>query len=137
MPICLIQPELVVKIFEINKGTVIGYGRSENEPVLYEKIPRRIELPIHDSLYCLERFPNLAFMTSRRTFCAGNATETGACNGDSGSGFYTKYQGRFYFRGIVSSSAITGQYECGLDQFTIFTNLLSFTDWMTNEIDLF
>lgn len=62
-------------------GTVIGYGKSENESKPYETIPKELEVPILTNDNCLELAPAIARIKSKNSFCAGSADGTGPCNG--------------------------------------------------------
>jgi secreted trypsin-like serine protease len=52
-------------------------------------------------------------------------------SGDSGGGFIVKTNGKWYLRGIVSSSLINPDtYECDTSNFVVFTDVTKFTDWI-------
>lgn len=82
-PICL-WPSSVDP--QVNFGTVVGYGRSENEAKIHENTPKVIQIPIHSQEHCFLREPSLAKLSSNRTFCAGRADGTGVCSGELGKG---------------------------------------------------
>lgn len=66
---------------ELSTGFVVGWGESENKAV--ESIPRQVELEIVNAEDCYPEYPELAEISSSRTFCAGGQG-TGPCRGDSG-----------------------------------------------------
>jgi secreted trypsin-like serine protease len=56
------------------------------------------------------------------------------CAGDSGGGILVKVSNVYYLRGIVSSSLLTNDYECDVDSYSVFTNVLKFTNWIKSKI---
>lgn len=128
-PLCLISRDMEDSIVTVKVGLVAGFGKSEDATKLHEDIARVLELPMHDTLECVLNYPDLASLSSERTFCAGHANGTGVCTGDSGSGYIVKYKGAYYLRGIVSSSAFSDGV-CDVFQYSVFTNVLNYTDWI-------
>lgn len=114
----------------IRIGLVVGYGKSENQLKIHEETPKIIEVPIHENEDCFLQFPDLARISSKKTFCGGHANGTGVCLGDSGSGLVVFYNGTYYFRGIVSSSIRTLKMTCDLNQYSVFTDVLKFIEWI-------
>lgn len=86
----------------ITNGVVSGWGVAGDTDVP-SNVPRKTEIPILSNLDCLKKNPGLLSIFSDDLFCAGKAG-SGVCKGDSGSGFYVEIAGKFYVRGIVSSS---------------------------------
>lgn len=127
-PICLIRADSPASL--VTNGVVIGFGKSEDQSKKYENIPKVLQMPIHDDSSCFLKFYLLARFSSKRTFCGGTANGTGACHGDSGGGFYVRYNGVFYLRGLVSASLLDDFLNCDVNAYSIFTNMLNFNDWV-------
>lgn len=128
-PICLWNSQVSVPA---SKGTVIGYGKSEDESRKHENIPRQIEVPIIDLQQCHYKEPILATISSPYTFCAGSADGSGVCSGDSGNGLFFKDAGKFFLLGIVSSSLVDNEHKCDVTRFALYTDVLKYKDWIEN-----
>lgn len=128
-PICLWKTN-----FEpgTSTGIIVGYGKSEDQTKKHENIPKKIEVPIHDQEKCFLTQPNLAKISSRRTFCAGTGDGNGVCAGDSGGGIMIKINDVYYLRGIVSSSLVRDG-SCDLKNYAIFTNVLKYQAWINSR----
>lgn len=129
-PICLMDPTSFLT--SVNNGIVVGHGKSEDKTKIHENIPRILSLPIHKNDDCFLKNIYLTKISSRRTFCGGEGRGVGVCRGDSGSGLYVTYGNTFYIRGIVSSSLFTGTHECDVNTFSVFTDILHYTDWVNS-----
>jgi len=70
---------------------------------------------------------------SARSFCGGYANGTGICTGDAGSGLIIAHEGIHYLRGIVSTSLMNEHGECDKNKHSIFTDVLSFYDWIKTK----
>ncbi|XP_070501603.1 serine protease gd-like [Chironomus tepperi] len=123
-PICLVQDTSAIA------GVVVGYGKSEDETKIHEKIPKMIETPIHSNKDCFMDNQALAALSSGRTFCGGLGRGVGVCNGDSGSGLFVTDGTTYYLRGVVSSSLKRISYECNVDTYSIFTDVIKYIDWI-------
>lgn len=66
----------------VNIGTVVGYGKSENEAKIHENTPKVIEVPIHSQENCFLSDANLVRLSSKRTFCGGAGNGKGVCSGE-------------------------------------------------------
>lgn len=86
----------------ITDGVVTGWGIHDDTNVNSD-VPRKTEIPILIERECLKKDIALLSVITDDGFCAGK-TGAGVCKGDSGSGVYVQENGRFYLRGIVSSS---------------------------------
>lgn len=132
-PICLVPRELESVIAFISPGIVAGYGKSENRDKQHEDVAKVLEMPIeYNQFGCVNKYPDLFHLVSERTFCAGYGNGTGVCKGDSGGGLLVKYQGAYYLRGIVSSSAYDHNRNCDVYQYSVFTDVLKYTDWINS-----
>lgn len=127
-PMCLIPSQSLVA--SINIGVVIGYGKSEDETKINENIPKILSMPIHKNEDCFLKNFLLARFSSRRTFCGGTGSGVGVCNGDSGGGLFVLYNGVYYLRGIVSASLFNNYRQCDVNNYSIFTDMLNFNEWV-------
>lgn len=128
-PICMMQ-SVSSPAVTISSGIVVGYGKSEDETKIHEETPKTIVVPIYSNEKCFLEFPDLARISSSRTFCGGTADGTGVCLGDSGSGLIIKYNGDYYLRGIVSSSLRTFRWGCDVDKYSVFTDVIKYVEWI-------
>lgn len=78
-PICL--PRSNAKIFNV-RGTVVGYGISEESFDTNESKPKHIEIESVEHGVCLFREENLVKISSLRMFCGGEHLRT-PCRGNS------------------------------------------------------
>jgi len=129
-PICLPNKNKIVEM--INMGTVVGYGKTEDNYKKYSKIPKHAQTPVHYLDYCLRKYPELHNIASRTTFCGGHANGTGVCTGDSGGGLFVSYNNVFYLRGLVSSSLSDAYIGCDVNKYSIYTNVTRFIKWINN-----
>lgn len=127
-PICIVQPNTILS--EVPNGFVAGYGKSEDDTKTHENIPKVLEMPIHKNEDCFLKNNVLATISSKRTFCGGSGNGRGVCVGDSGSGFIVTDGNAYYLRGVVSSSLFSSSHECDVDTYSVFTNILSYIDWI-------
>jgi len=127
-PICLVIPNS--NTASIVTGSVVGYGKSEDESKLHENIPKILATPIHSNQDCFNNNEGLALISSGRTFCGGTGTGVGVCTGDSGSGLIVTDGNAFYLRGIVSSSLLNAKRGCDVDTYAVFTDVTKFVDWI-------
>ena len=111
------------------QGYVTGWGKSEDTSKKHETIPKLISAPIQENANCLPQIPDLAPISSNRTFCAGSKDGTGVCLGDSGSSLVIKVGNLNFIRGIVSSSLSTST-SCDVTNFAVFTDVLRFKSWI-------
>lgn len=125
-PICLWSSRNVLATTE---GTVVGWGKSEDLGKTHENVPKKIQVPMFTNEECFLETHELARISSKRTFCAGFTNGTGVCIGDSGSGFFVKFEDFYYLRGIVSSSLVTPM-GCDVTKYAIYTNVLKFSNWI-------
>ncbi|XP_070492242.1 ovochymase-2-like [Chironomus tepperi] len=115
----------------VNKfGVIAGYGKTENSASTSDK-PYWTALPVVDEGTCLRSHNDFTKITSKRTFCVGSRDGRGPCNGDSGGGFIVRQNGRWYLRGIVSSSLFDKElYSCDTNNFAVFTDVAAYKDWI-------
>lgn len=124
------------QIENVNSGKILsftdpkegdpGYSNiTNNYPVLYN-------MPIRDK--CIEIQPKFEEIVSNRTFCGGGLN-SGPCLevGNSGSSMAVEIDGKFYLRGIVSSSFIDFA-GCDNYTFSLFTDVLKYQEWIDLKI---
>lgn len=120
-PICLPKSD----VLDIKNGDVVGWGVVDD----YNNIantPREVNLPIVDSIECLQRDQGLLQVAWKDSFCAGR-DGAGVCKGDSGSGFYVEKGGKFYLRGIVSSST---RKKCSKTDLAMYTDIYKYLSFI-------
>jgi len=132
-PICLMDSSS--SLTTTNEGIVVGYGKDEDLNTNHQNIPKILNMPIHQNEDCFLKCYILAQLSSKRTFCGGSGVGTGVCLGDSGSGLVVTDGSAYYLRGIVSASLYNMTYGCDVDTYSIFTNILKFTDWINSVSD--
>lgn len=81
-PICLWPSATGINDVEGQRGTVIGWGRDADFQI--STTPKKVDLPIVNTLSCIQKSEQLSKTVSHRTFCAGTLDGTGPCRGDSG-----------------------------------------------------
>ncbi|XP_063708974.1 transmembrane protease serine 9-like [Culicoides brevitarsis] len=119
--------------FSSNTGTIVGWGRDESgEPT---STPNKLEMPIVSDKTCLSSDLTYKYLTSNRTFCAGKRDGSGPCNGDSGGGFMSNEGGKWYLRGIVSTSLYDEETKsCDVRNYAVFTDVEKFLPWIQNYL---
>lgn len=129
-PICLWSGDDSVSGIEGQLGTVVGWGRDEVGNALTAE-PKKITIPVVSEAECLRSSDTYRYITSQRTFCAGDRDGTGPCNGDSGSGLAFKIDNKWMLRGIVSAAlADPISSTCNLGEYVVFTDVAKFVGWI-------
>lgn len=82
-PVCLWPGTSTVQEIEGKKGVVVGWGKDGTDRVV-SNIPKKVDLPIVNSITCVQTSESLSKAVSNRTFCAGTLNGDGPCHGDSG-----------------------------------------------------
>lgn len=119
-PVCIVSSDIFSK-----RGVVIGWGIHDDTDVTSD-YPRKLEIPILSDRECLRKNPGLLPLLSDDSFCAGKEG-AGVCKGDSGSGYYVQESGKFYLRGIVSSSTDT---PCSQSYTAVYSDVLKYLDFI-------
>lgn len=83
-PACLWPGLSTIQELEGKKGVVVGWGKDGTDQVV-SKVPKKIDLPIVNSITCVQTSESLSKAVSNRTFCAGTLDGDGPCHGDSGA----------------------------------------------------
>ena len=124
-PICLIPPGSI--LLNIKHSIVAGFGRNDKDEFGSVLM---MTSPIIYTRECVKADPDLESLLSPRMFCGGYANGTGACDGDSGSGFIVNDGSAYFLRAIVSSSLRGGQYGCDVYTYSVFTDVTKYVDWI-------
>ncbi|RZC40314.1 serine protease gd-like, partial [Asbolus verrucosus] len=133
-PICLWSESDDLDVVIGQKGKVVGWGRDESNNTMTAE-PKQTTIPIVSQEQCLWSGEAFKYVTSARTFCAGDRNGTGPCNGDSGSGFIMKRNGRWVLRGVVSISTYDQNTQtCDLSNYVVFTDTSKFKKWLFSFI---
>lgn len=87
-PVCLWPGKSSIQEIEGKNGVVVGWGKDGTDRVV-SNIPKKVNLPIVNSITCVQTSESLSKAVSNRTFCAGTLNGDGPCHGDSGEIFRT------------------------------------------------
>lgn len=82
-PACLWPGTSSIQEIEGKKGVVVGWGK-DGQSNIVSNIPKKVSLPIVNSITCVQTSESLSKAVSNRTFCAGTLNGDGPCHGDSG-----------------------------------------------------
>lgn len=82
-PVCLWSGSSNIQHVEGLKGTVVGWGKDGTDKIV-SNIPKKVDLPIVNTITCVQTSESLYKAVSNRTFCAGTLSGDGPCHGDSG-----------------------------------------------------
>lgn len=112
-----------------NEGVLTGWGRNQEISTEHGGVPKMTKVEIEDNDECVQIITDLFELSSRRTFCAGSKKGSGVCIGDGGGGLFINVDGIYFLKGIISSfSRIDG--NCDTSNYTVYTNIDKFTDWI-------
>lgn len=135
-PICLWDGSNNINDIVGASGTVVGWGRDGNGNIVSAE-PQKISIPIVSEAACLRSSDTYRYITSKRTFCAGQKNGRGPCNGDSGSGMTIMRDNRWILRGIVSAAlADPIKNTCNLGEYVVFTDAAKFVNWIRSYMYL-
>lgn len=82
-PACLWPGSTNIEEIEGKSGIVVGWGKDGTDHIV-SNIPKKVNLPIVNSITCVQTSESLSKAVSNRTFCAGTLNGDGPCHGDSG-----------------------------------------------------
>ncbi|XP_055308234.1 serine protease gd-like [Sitodiplosis mosellana] len=97
-PACLWPGTVGIQEIEGKNGVVVGWGKDGTDRVV-SNIPKKVNLPIVNSITCVQTSESLSKAVSNRTFCAGTLNGDGPCHGDSGGGLTHYHNDRWTLRG--------------------------------------
>lgn len=120
-PVCLATEK---QSYLIN-GIVVGWGVYDDN-IRKLNVPRKVNIPIVKDRECFKKDKTLAEAIWDEAFCAGREG-AGICEGDSGSGFYVENDGKFYLRGIVSSSVMR---ECSQTHMGLYSDVSKYLKFL-------
>lgn len=116
-------------------GTIVGWGRSSLQKS-HDIKPNKLVVPAVNGTYCYTTYHHLARISSNRMFCGGyEDQEKAPCLGDSGGGFYVNESSIWNVRGIISSAIWNRQYGCGINKFSLYTNVARFVEWISKVME--
>lgn len=100
-PICIFTED---EKLTNNSASVASWGVVDDFNNIANKA-QIVDLKIIDTAQCLFEEENLVRIFWLESFCA-KSNNSGVCLGDSGSGLYVEIEGKYFLKGIVSSSLI-------------------------------
>lgn len=137
-PICLWTYTTSYRDIVGRKAIIAGWGKTEFNALSTNR-PKWASIDVVDERTCI--WSNAAFtnLISDRTFCAGDLkNNVGPCSGDSGGGLMVEQNGKWYLRGIISSSFFDRIHStCDTSSYAVFTDATQYTDWLKGIIQSF
>lgn len=115
------------------KGTVVGWGLTENETK--EGIPWQTETNALNDSYCYRTDHGLARYASARSFCGGGGNGT-PNNGDSGNGFFSLFGSTWVQYGIVSVVSTNATGHIVPSSFAVYMSVKLFKHWIVEIVQL-
>ncbi|KAK9509549.1 hypothetical protein O3M35_006844 [Rhynocoris fuscipes] len=125
LPVCLDRFG-VVKFHEDIKGTIAGWGYTENNTVSDDLL--EVRLPIMPIVQCREMFRNFIQFLTTDKYCVIHQNGSGIGLGDSGGGMTFDVSGQHYVRGIVSIKKTDSTL------FSAFTNVSIYMQWIYDSM---
>ncbi|XP_058055953.1 uncharacterized protein LOC131207359 [Anopheles bellator] len=133
-PVCLYNRTVDISGFYGRDGKVTGWGF--NREGVISNVLNYLEVPVVSQKVCSQK--NVQFnvvLAVGESFCAGHADGNSVCNGDSGGGLVFDEGSRYYIRGIISISAQRRNLLiCDPNQYSVFTDVPKFRDWLRQQI---
>jgi secreted trypsin-like serine protease len=123
-PICLMTTSDV-----LDYGKVAGWGVVDDYRSL-AKVAKIAHLKTSQIPHCLQKRKELVHIFWPESFCA-ESIDQGVCPGDSGSGFYFEISGKFFLKGLVSSS--TSQ-RCTENKVALYSDIAKYLGFIKVEI---
>ncbi|KAK9509552.1 hypothetical protein O3M35_006846 [Rhynocoris fuscipes] len=125
LPVCLDRFG-VVKFHKDIKGTIIGWGYTENNTVSDDLL--EVRLPIMPIVQCREMFRDFIQFLTTDKYCVIHQNGSGIGLGDSGGGMTFDVSGQHYVRGIVSIKKTDSTL------FSAFTNVSTYMQWIYDSM---
>lgn len=128
-PICLWELQHNIPA---TSGIAVGYGvggRTANTSK-GKRVATKLQIFIHQNDECTSVEPKLHPLTSNRTLCGESPYGSTICQGDSGHGYFVKFDNKFYLRGIISSSPKGMNSSCTFTNYGVYTNVLMYKEWI-------
>ncbi|XP_058123975.1 chymotrypsin-like elastase family member 1 [Anopheles ziemanni] len=129
-PICLWGMDAGMELIVGTNGTIVGFGETENSKLSNHL--RVALVKVTDFWSCLDSYRNVF---ADGMFCAKGNGEVNACRGDSGGGIVYEIAGRWFVRGIVSFIPQNSILSCDVSQYTVFTDVAIFREWIAKYVD--
>lgn len=130
-PICLPTDDVIT---DSVRGSIVGWGLTENAIDNHLQYPRHAYTNALNASYCLTEDPELAFLSSTRTFC-GRGKDGGPNRGDSGGGFFVLYGSIWVQYGVISALRVNASGIVDPDSFAIYTNVKLFRNWIHETVE--
>lgn len=127
-PVCVSENN---DMTNMNSGTLAGWGQYDDSEQ-QSNLPRKIDLDVIPNKQCFKLESRLKLASGDGMFCAGKKG-VAVCSGDSGSGLYVNIKGKFYLRGLVSSSVRT---RCSEGYVALYTDVLKYLDFISTQLTL-
>ncbi|GAB0091379.1 hypothetical protein DMENIID0001_062170 [Sergentomyia squamirostris] len=133
-PVCLWKEPKGLESVVGQRGVVAGWGRDENGNA-FTALPKKLEIPVVSDATCLRSHQAFQMITTEQTFCGGwrNGSYS-PCNGDSGGGMIFNREGKWFIRGIVSTS-LSNQNICDPNEYVVFVDVVPFLEWIKSFSD--
>lgn len=114
-----------------SEGVVMGWGLSK-DLTKDKNVAKLMKVAIQDNDDCFEETPQLAALSSRRTFCAGPRNGSEICSYNTGAGLFIKIDGVYFLKGLVSMSLVrvSGNENCATSKPAVYTNVQKFFNWI-------
>jgi secreted trypsin-like serine protease len=117
-----VQPICLMSIDEkFDHGKVVGWGEINDNGEISD-VAKTVELKTTQTLPCVLNHHVYARIAWDESFCA-HSEKSGVCRGDSGSGFYVKYNGKTYLKGLVSSAV---KKACSDNAVALYTDITKY-----------
>lgn len=131
LPICLDKSQTSISNYMLEKFIVLGFGSSENipRPSRYLNYGKMSIISRQD---CIESNLIFGLLPEKSAFCAKSINRMTVCSGDSGGGFVTTNNNKFYLYGISSVSITDAIGTCNPENSVAFTKINFFIDWIVN-----
>ncbi|XP_050354197.1 melanization protease 1-like [Nymphalis io] len=127
-PICLPVLSKLRNVTLVGKvGTIAGWGTTEDGTKSFPL--RKVDIPILPTSACYEQNPE----TTPNQFCAGELGKD-SCNGDSGGPLMVENQVNGKFKMIQYGIVSYGPKICGSAAPGVYTNLVSYMDWILSNM---
>lgn len=124
-PICLPNDRVLDTLI----GEIASWAKFDKTKEMSTK-PRRKAIQMIRNRVCFKKQPQLKLIKWEESFCAGSDDHS-FCGGSSGVGFYIQRKGRFYLRGMVSSTV--EHIECGEPNVVLMTDVLKYKEFLAEN----
>lgn len=124
-PICMPTNDII----DDATGSIVGLGLMDNGKGPYLEYPRHAVTNVLNASYCLTTYPDLADVSSTRTFC-GSVADANSTKGDAGGGFFVQSGYVWVQHGILSTIRVNPTDHADTNSISVYTNVKLFTNWI-------